>query len=479
MAGVRTPDLPSASSLSAVVGNEDLGGGNIRTAQLAWATLVAALLASVAAVSRERLTAHRTYYVRTDGSDANAGLADDAAGAFLTIQKAVDVIAEQVDLAGFNVTIQVRDGTYAAPVLAEVPWVGDGTVTIQGNNATPGNVIVSATSADAVKAMGGAVLLVRDLEVRTTTSGMGLNAEAGGSISYQNMRFGACAESHICARDLGYIECTGSYAVAGNAVSHLAASRSGVIRFPAAVTVTLTGPPAFSGQFAVAERCGVLQAPGITFSGSATGKRFSAKTNGVIVTADAGASYFPGDAAGEVRSGGRYDDANEKHTIWLPASAMVPRTTNGPALVTTELATNDVMLRTLDYDQTTHEGAQFQIAMPKSWDKGPVTFVPYWTAASGTGGVVWGLSAVAVSDDDPLDVSFGSEQSSTDTLIATNDLHVGPESAGVTVAGAPVDGDLVIFQVRRIVSDGNDTLTADAKLIGIKLLYTVNAANDD
>jgi hypothetical protein len=47
------------------------------------------------------------------------------------------------------------------------------------------------------------------------------------------------------------------------------------------------------------------------------------------------------------------------------------------------------------------------------------------------------------------------------------------------VAGAPVDGDLVIFQVRRIVSDGNDTLTADAKLIGIKLLYTVNAANDD
>ena len=53
-----------------------------------------------------------------------------------------------------------------------------------------------------------------------------------------------------------------------------------------------------------------------------------------------------------------------KHTIWVPAGSMVPKTTNGAARGLVELATNDIMLDTLDFDTTTEEFAMVMIAMP-------------------------------------------------------------------------------------------------------------------
>ena len=168
-----------------------------------------------------------------------------------------------------------------------------------------------------------------------------------------------------------------------------------------------------------------------------------------------------------------------KQTVWIPAAAMTARTTNGAASGTTESATNKVMNKTLDFDTTTQEFAQFNIAFPKGWNEGTVTFVPYWTAASGSGGVVFGLAGVALSNDDAIDTAFGTAQTSTDTLITALDVHEGPESAAITIAGTPAVGDLTYFQVNRTVSDGSDTLGVDAKLIGIKLIYTIDSNVDD
>lgn len=163
-----------------------------------------------------------------------------------------------------------------------------------------------------------------------------------------------------------------------------------------------------------------------------------------------------------------------KETIWLPASAMVTPTTNGAASGTTN-GTN-VVYKTLDFDQTTSESAQFQIAMPKSWNLGTLTFIAYWTASTGSGTVTWSLAAGAVSNDDVLDSSFGTAVTVTDTLIATGDLMVADESGAITVGGTPAAGDLVCFKILR---DVTDTLSGDAKLIGIKVIYTTNAASDD
>ena len=52
--------------------------------------------------------------------------------------------------------------------------------------------------------------------------------------------------------------------------------------------------------------------------------------------------------------------------------------------------------------------AQFQIAFPKSWNEGTITFQAYWTTtATDTDGVAWGLQGVAVSDNDTIDVAYG------------------------------------------------------------------------
>src|SRR5690606_6562686 len=70
------------------------------------------------------LTADRTYYVRTDGSDANSGLANTAGGAFLTIQKAIQVAAG-INNNGFTITIQLANGTYNSGGSIRGPWIGN------------------------------------------------------------------------------------------------------------------------------------------------------------------------------------------------------------------------------------------------------------------------------------------------------------------------------------------------------------------
>jgi len=170
-----------------------------------------------------------------------------------------------------------------------------------------------------------------------------------------------------------------------------------------------------------------------------------------------------------------------KQTVWVPARAMIARTTNGPASGTVEMTTNKNMFSTLDFDTTTQEFAQFSIRMPKSWDLGTVSFVPVWSHPVTTVnfGVVFGMSGVAISDDDAGDVAFGTAQTSTDTGGTTNDIYQGPESSAITIAGTPTAKDLVMYRVNRTVADAGDTMAVDARLHGVILLYTVDVATDD
>jgi hypothetical protein len=165
--------------------------------------------------------------------------------------------------------------------------------------------------------------------------------------------------------------------------------------------------------------------------------------------------------------------ASRVYSVFIPATAMKPRATNPPGGSTTETATNKVNLETVDFDASATEYVQFAYAMPKSWDEGTVTAQFIWLAG-GAGTVNWNIQGVSISDDDVLDTAFGAAVTVTDTVTAAGDLMQSAFTAAITLGGAPAEGDTVIFQAYRTAG----SLASDAKLVGIRLNFTVNAQTD-
>lgn len=165
-------------------------------------------------------------------------------------------------------------------------------------------------------------------------------------------------------------------------------------------------------------------------------------------------------------------------TIVLTAAGGAPTTTAGCAEATiVEAPTNDIDYWTLDFDTGTDESAFWVFVMPDNYDGGTITFRPYWTAASGSGTVVFKLMGRAYADSDAIDAAYtDTGETSTDTLLTAGDVHIGPESSAITLNGGPAGGELVQVKLTRDVSA--DTLGVDARLLALKITYTVNAISD-
>lgn len=251
-------------------------------------------------IYRPRLSAARTYFVRSDGNDANTGLVNNAGGAFLTVQAAVNA-TYAIDMNGFSVTIQIAAGTFAG-FSANAPFVGRGnaTVTVKGVGAT------TILSGGTVVSVQNAALILEDFTVTGTN---GLSIAAGAAVSISNIFFGACTSIHIIVQTSARLLAHGNYTITGNAIIHYFVSLGGVIQFN---TVTVTYHPAFTFTFFIqCSGLGIASMLNMTFTpsagaGSPAGTRYSVTQNSLVNTAGGGASYFPGSVAGSVASGGLY-----------------------------------------------------------------------------------------------------------------------------------------------------------------------------
>ncbi len=180
-------------------------------------------------------------------------------------------------------------------------------------------------------------------------------------------------------------------------------------------------------------------------------------------------------ATGNIQAGG----ADPKRGMYVPATAMFPSTTAGcAAIAQVESTTNDVNIKVLDFDGagTAKESAEFGIQSPSWWNASTVTVQFVWYATAGSGTVNWEAQGVAFSDDDALDAAYGTLQEVTDTLLATGDVHITAETAAITIAGSPVAGDWVNFRINR--DPANDTNTSDARLMGVRIRWTMAQYND-
>ncbi len=255
-------------------------------------------------LGRIKLAANATYYVRTNGSDSNDGLSNSATGAFLTIQKAIDVVCA-LDLSIYAVTIQVATGTYTAPVTLKT-YVGVGPVTLLGDATTPINVVISTVGfcISAPTVLGAWVVN----GFRITSSGAGGFNISGSNITLGNINYGPVSTYHLNIEFTSNVSVFGAQTISGGAQIHWLVSHDSALDVRVGTYSFTTNPTNFSLQFANVSLASSLQCNGLTFGniGFATGTRYLVDRNGVIDTAGGGATYLPGTVAGSSPTGGIY-----------------------------------------------------------------------------------------------------------------------------------------------------------------------------
>lgn len=253
---------------------------------------------------RPKLTAARTYYVRTDGSDSNNGLTNTAGGAFLTIPAAVSA-ALSIDMNGHDVLVQVADGTYTNGLSLAYNPVGPGQLSFQGNVSTPANCIIQATNENAAHVGNHATLNITGFKLVTITGGNCLDANQRGIINASALEFGTCADTHVHSFNNSIININGNYKISGNALQHYSVHDNSDIAIDGSV-ITVSGSRTFT-TFTDAEALSLISFISVTFSTNvATGKRYVGDSLAIIQTSGAGSTFFPGDVSGTSTNGAIY-----------------------------------------------------------------------------------------------------------------------------------------------------------------------------
>lgn len=254
--------------------------------------------------TRIRLGANQTFYVATTGNNSNTGVT--VGSPFLTAQFASDNVQKNYDVNGFVVTILRAVGAYTDAVQVKGSYTGaKGPASVIFDGA--GMATTTVTTSVCYDAQYGAAFTVQNQKlVGNAGSGFCISSALNSSVNYQLIDFGATISSHISVQFSAIAVCIGNYTISGSSTfSHAAMSVAGAWSCNA-ITITITGTPAWGAGFVNAQQNGTVNSQGCTFSGASTGQRYLGSLNGVLNTSGSGANYFPGNAAGATSTGAQY-----------------------------------------------------------------------------------------------------------------------------------------------------------------------------
>jgi hypothetical protein len=266
----------------------------------------------------EVLTSDRTYFVRTDGNDANDGLTDSPGGAFLTWSGGFEKIIDTIDFNGHNVTMQAggsgvrvfapASGTTVFPHGRS--WQGAGELRLRGDPTTPSNVQLQATNAPTIYFSGLLSGYVRIEGFEISSNGdRGIRNSAQGRVGIGSNKFGTCTSNAFGVEQVGaFIETIGDNEFAGDCNTLIDVDSGRVMLI--AGNQTISGNRTFN--FTVECRFNGFLYSSVTWNvtGTVTATRFKVVDNSTIRLASGagGVTHFPGSAPGTVTSGGVYTD---------------------------------------------------------------------------------------------------------------------------------------------------------------------------
>jgi hypothetical protein len=256
------------------------------------------------------LYAPKDFYVNNaTGNDSNDGLT--AGSAFKTLQRAQDM-TKVYNLNGYTITIHVADGTYPAGVSGGT-INGTGQIYYLGNTANPQACNVASTAGPAFAFQGAQTITIDGFSVSATGTQPGMPAAgvwaAGSSIIIcKAMNFHTCNNGQIIAEAGAVIGYSGPFTITGQSFAHLYALNGSSIRsglYPS--TLTVMNPVNLTYFMAASGNAQMLIGPIIVNNpANVYGYKFIAQVNAIIVSGGNSVSYYPGNVAGVLSTGGQY-----------------------------------------------------------------------------------------------------------------------------------------------------------------------------
>ena len=154
----------------------------------------------------------------------------------------------------------------------------------------------------------------------------------------------------------------------------------------------------------------------------------------------------------------------------MAGSAMVP-TTNPATLGQNETPTGKNNYIMGNFTDGGSENLQWIVDMPADWDSTELNFTFLWTAQEGTGVVNWTMSGLVFPDDAAIGTALPEIGFAADTLLATGNMHISPDTTAALVTSAGTGGTVSIFKAARNTGSAADTFTGTAQLIGVRVKY--------